>query len=193
MSAKVLILGGARSGKSLLAEGLSEDLARAGGGQGPIYLATAQALDGEMAERVAGHQARRGRGWRTLEEPLELEAALMQADAAGAVILVDCLTMWLSNLLLRPGLSQEQARRRCQERARDLMQLVPSLRASLILVANEVGLGIVPENTLARAFRDLAGSLNQGLAKVCGHVFFVAAGLPLALKGEPTALPPLRG
>lgn len=191
MAAKVLILGGARSGKSLLAEGLARGRAQAGG-RGPLYLATAQALDGEMTERVAGHQARRGPGWRTLEEPLELEAALSQADAPGAVILVDCLTLWLTNLLTRPGLGPAQAQRQCRERGQALVELVPRLQADLILVANEVGLGIVPENALARAFRDLAGSLNQGLARACGHVLFVAAGLPLALKGDLGDLPPLR-
>jgi adenosylcobinamide kinase/adenosylcobinamide-phosphate guanylyltransferase len=195
MRAKVLILGGARSGKSLLAEGLAEDLSARQtdeGGSGPLYLATAQALDREMAQRVASHQARRGAPWRTVEEPLELEAALARADAPGAVILVDCLTLWLTNLLTRPGLGPREAQSLCQERGQALIDLVPLLAADLILVANEVGLGIVPDNALARAFRDLAGQLNQGLARVCGHVFFVAAGLPVALKGDAHTLPPLR-
>jgi adenosylcobinamide kinase/adenosylcobinamide-phosphate guanylyltransferase len=191
MQAKVLILGGARSGKSVLAEGLAEGLAASPSrpeGGGLFYLATAQALDREMTARVAGHQARRGPHWRTVEEPLELEAALRQADAPGAVILVDCLTLWLSNLLLRPGLGPDGAQRRTLERGQALIELVPRLKADLIFVANEVGLGIVPDNALARAFRDAAGSLNQGLARVCGHVYFVAAGLPLTLKGDPGLL-----
>jgi adenosylcobinamide kinase/adenosylcobinamide-phosphate guanylyltransferase len=192
MSAKVLILGGARSGKSLLAEGLAEGLADLAGRDGPLYLATAQALDQEMASRVASHQARRGARWRTVEEPLALEDALARADAPGEVVLVDCLTLWLTNLLTRPGLDLDEARRLCRERGQALIDLVPRLTADLILVANEVGLGIVPDNALARAFRDLAGQLNQGLARVCGHVIFVAAGLPMVLKGHAGDLPLLK-
>ncbi|MFZ5584886.1 MAG: bifunctional adenosylcobinamide kinase/adenosylcobinamide-phosphate guanylyltransferase [Thermodesulfobacteriota bacterium] len=173
-----LVLGGARSGKSGWAQRLAESLA----GDRPgrlVYLATGQARDPEMARRVALHQTQRGPLWSTREEPLEVAAALQALDRPGAVILLDCLTMWLSNLMTAAGLDQDAVARRGQE----LADLVPGLQARLILVGNEVGMGIVPENALARAFRDQAGLLHQRLAAVCGRVVLVAAGLPLALKG----------
>ncbi len=175
MSAKVLIIGGAKSGKSDLAQNLAESW----GGR-LIYLATGQAGDQEMELRIRRHQERRGPLWSTLEEPLDLQAALRRADHPQAVLLVDCLTLWLSNLLFLAQLDPEQA----QGRGEELALLLPSLKARVILVGNEVGLGIVPENALARAFRDLAGGLNRRLAQVCDPVLFVAAGLPLALKGQ---------
>ena len=175
----VLILGGAKSGKSSHAQALAEKW----GGR-LIYLATAQAMDQEMTRRIARHQADRGPAWTTLEEPLELEAALKKADGPDTVFLVDCLTLWLSNLVLGANLDDDQV----SERGRALAELLPSLKARIILVANEVGLGIVPENALARRWRDLAGSLNQRLARSCDAVLFIAAGLPLALKGGPLPL-----
>jgi adenosylcobinamide kinase/adenosylcobinamide-phosphate guanylyltransferase len=174
-AAKVLILGGAKSGKSSQAQKLAE----AWGGR-LVYLATAQAGDREMRARIARHQAQRGAAWRTVEEPLELEAALREADGPDAVLLVDCLTLWLSNLVLGANLSDAEV----AERGEALAALLPALRARVILVANEVGLGIVPENALARRWRDLAGSLNQRLARACDTVLLVTAGLPLALKGH---------
>lgn len=178
MSKRVLILGGAKSGKSAHAQALAESW----GGR-LVYLATGQARDHEMRLRIQRHQDLRGPAWSTIEEPLALTQALAGADTPGTVILLDCLTLWLSNLLTQANLNPTQV----EERGRELAAALPSLSASLIMVANEVGLGIVPESPLARAFRDLAGSLNQGLAQVCDHVVFVAAGLPLALKG---GLPP---
>jgi adenosylcobinamide kinase/adenosylcobinamide-phosphate guanylyltransferase len=176
MRANTLILGGAKSGKTALAL----DLAQSEAGHGPlVYIATAQARDGEMFERIRRHQAQRGPRWSTLEEPLDLVGALGRADAAGAVLLVDCLTLWLSNLMTQAELEPQAVEARGQE----LCQALPGLRARVILVANEVGLGIVPDNALARAFRDAAGQLNQRLAVVCPNVILVAAGLPLALKG----------
>ncbi len=172
---KVLILGGAKSGKSSTAQALAE----AWGGR-LVYLATAQAGDSEMRERIARHQAQRGAAWTTVEEPLELEQALRQADGPDTVLLVDCLTLWLSNLVLGANLSDQEV----AARGEALAQLLPRLAARVILVANEVGLGIVPENALARRWRDLAGGLNQRLASACDTVLLVAAGLPLALKGE---------
>lgn len=167
-------MGGAKSGKSAVAQNLAESWG------GPlVYLATGQARDPEMEARIRRHQDLRGPAWSTVEEPLALADALAQADAPGAVLLVDCLTLWLSNLLTLAQLSPVQA----EGRGRELAFSLKTLRASIILVANEVGLGIVPDNALARAFRDLAGSLNQRLAQVCDNVLFVAAGLPLALKG----------
>lgn len=164
-----LVLGGARSGKSRYAEALVRD---AGGG---IYLATAQALDDEMAARIARHRAERGNAWTTIEEPLELAAALERGAQAGRPILVDCLTLWLSNLMgTARAVERETAR---------LIAVLKTLPVPVVLVSNEVGLGIVPDNALARAFRDEAGRLNQAVAAAAGRVVLLAAGLPLVLKG----------
>jgi adenosylcobinamide kinase / adenosylcobinamide-phosphate guanylyltransferase len=163
-----LVLGGARSGKSRYAETLVRD---AGGG---VYLATAQALDAEMAARIARHRAERGDGWTTVEEPLELAAALERGARGGRPILVDCLTLWLSNLM---GAERAAA----QEIAR-LLAALKTLPVPVVLVSNEVGLGIVPDNALARVFRDEAGRLNQAAAAAADRVVFLAAGLPLVLK-----------
>lgn len=164
----VLVLGGARSGKSALAEGL---VLAAGGG--PVYVATAEAWDDEMRDRIAQHRAdREGRGWRTLESPLDLPGAL--ALAGEAPVLVDCLTLWLTNLML--GEHDIEAATRALMAALDRPALT-------VLVANEVGLGIVPDNALARRFRDAAGRLNQQVAARAETVVFTAAGLPLVLKG----------
>lgn len=162
-----LVLGGARSGKSRHAEALAAREAPPW-----IYVATAEALDAEMQARVAAHRARRARGWVTVEAPLAVAQAL---DAAGtAPVLVDCLTLWLSNLML--GGADEAAAWACLEAA------LARRRAPTILVANEVGLGIVPENALARRFRDAAGILNQRAAARADRVVLMAAGLPLTLK-----------
>ncbi len=173
MVQSVLILGGAKSGKSRRAQ------ARAESWPGRhVYLATATAGDDEMARRIARHQAVRGELWSTVEEPLELAAALKRADGEDAVLLVDCLTLWLTNLLLMAGLDDAAVAGRCAE----LAGLVPRLAGRVILVANEVGMGIVPGDGLSRRFRDLAGWLNQQMAAACDEVILVAAGLPLALK-----------
>ena len=174
MPQHTLIIGGAKSGKSALAL----ELARKQGGR-LVFIATAQAHDQEMARRIARHQAERGPEWTTREEPLELEAALRETDAPGAVLLVDCLTLWLSNLLTGAGLEPEQV----AQRGRGLARLLPGLQARVILVGNEVGLGIVPQHPLARSFRDLSGGLHQELARICQRVVLCAAGLPLVLKG----------
>lgn len=148
-------------------------LVRAAGGG--VYLATAQALDAEMAARIARHRAERGRDWTTIEEPLELAAALERGARAGQPILVDCLTLWLSNLMgAGRGVEAEIAR---------LLAALKVLPAPVVFVSNEVGLGIVPDNALARAFRDEAGRLNQAVAAAADRVVFLVAGLPLALKG----------
>lgn len=164
-----LILGGARSGKSTYAERLAESH------EGPlVYIATAQAYDGEMTDRIAAHVARRGPRWRTVEEPLALPDAIVAADKDNSFILVDCVTLWLTNVLLGehdiPGHSAR------------LLDAVEGCTSALALVSNEVGLGIVPENALARRFRDEAGVLNQKLAQVADQVVLVTAGLPLTLK-----------
>lgn len=165
-----LILGGARSGKSAYAERLVE--ARGGG----VYLATAEALDGEMQERVKLHRDRRGDQWQTMEEPLDLSGAIERAASEYcSAILVDCLTLWLSNLMA--------AERDIEQETGTLVSALSGCQVPVIMVSNEVGLGIVPENALARAFRDEAGRMNQRLAEVADRVVFVAAGLPLVMKG----------
>jgi adenosylcobinamide kinase/adenosylcobinamide-phosphate guanylyltransferase len=168
-----LILGGARSGKSRLAEARILAAPRR---ETPLYIATAQAFDDEMAARIAAHRAQRaGAGWRTIEAPLALAETLEQAPP-DAPVLIDCLTLWLSNhLLAGSDLPAEGAR---------LSRAIAARHGPLIAVANEVGLGIVPDNALARRFRDEAGRLNQQLAAQAGRVILVTAGLPLALKGN---------
>lgn len=169
----ILIGGGARSGKSSFAQQMAE---KANGRR--LYLATAQAFDQEMRQRIAKHQADRGRAWpRTLEEPLEIAPALREAVAENDIILVDCLTLWLSNLLGR-GDSDEEIMSTVDE----LAAIMRNPRAMIILVGNEVGLGLVPEHPLGRRFRDLAGLTNQKLAAACDEVYFTIWGLPQKLK-----------
>lgn len=166
-----LILGGARSGKSALAERLAEECQLA-----VTYLATAEALDEEMRERIAHHQASRPGHWQTREVPRALAQALREEAGPERCLIVDCLTLWLSNLLLDPTPDRLKTERDA------LLTTLPNLPGRLILVANEVGLGIVPNNALARRFRDEAGRLNQAVAALCDRVVFVAAGLPITLK-----------
>ncbi len=170
----VLVLGGARSGKTGFAERLTMR-----SGTRPAYLATAQALDAEMRERVRTHQAQRAPEFATIEEPLALSQAIARAAREHDAILVDCLTLWITNLL---GANENVAA------AVDelISTLVATTQSQVILVSNEVGLGIVPDNAMARMFRDLAGSAHQRLAEICEDVYFVAAGLPLAMKGGGT-------
>jgi adenosylcobinamide kinase/adenosylcobinamide-phosphate guanylyltransferase len=164
----ILITGGARSGKSTRAE------ARACAFPGkPVYVATAEALDAEMRERIAKHRARRGSAWLEHETPLELVAALVETDGRGAR-LVDCLTLWLSNLM--------HAERDWEKEAMLLAETLDRQNSPVVLVTNEVGLGIVPDNALARRFRDAAGILNQIVARVSDEVEFVVAGLPMRVK-----------
>lgn len=163
-----LVLGGARSGKSRHAEALITVRAPPW-----IYVATAQALDDEMARRIAEHRARRGDGWQIIEAPRSLAETLDSAPE-GAPILIDCLTLWLSNLLL----ADADIERECDR----LDAALSRRRGPVVLVANEVGLGIVPDNALARRFRDAAGRLNQRMATRAESVIFIAAGLPLQLK-----------
>lgn len=167
MSRIILFTGGARSGKSALAEARTLAL-----GRPAVYIATAQAFDDEMAARIAAHQARRGSDWRTHSEPLALAPALEATD--GAPRLVDCLTLWLSNLMMAdtpwaPALDA-------------LLDALARQRSPVVLVTNEVGLGIVPDNALARAFRDAAGIVNQRVAAVADEVTFAVAGLPMKVK-----------
>jgi adenosylcobinamide kinase/adenosylcobinamide-phosphate guanylyltransferase len=164
-----LILGGARSGKSARALALA--------GSPHLFIATAEALDGEMAERIARHKAERGEGWGLVEEPLELAETVSANAAQGTTLVVDCLTLWLSNLI----------HRECDVEAAtgSLIAALAAAPGRVVLVSNEVGMGLAPMTALGRDFRDAQGQLNQRIAGVADHVEFVAAGLPLVLKGAP--------
>jgi adenosylcobinamide kinase/adenosylcobinamide-phosphate guanylyltransferase len=164
------VLGGARSGKSRYAEGVITAMPPPW-----IYIATAQAGDAEMAERIAVHRARRGNAWQTVEAPCELADAL--ASARDRLVLLDCLTLWLSNRMLAEADLEAEI---CQ-----LEQALRQRAAATAIVANDVGSGIVPDNALARRFRDLQGSLNQRIAAIADRVVLMVAGLPLDVKGSP--------
>jgi adenosylcobinamide kinase/adenosylcobinamide-phosphate guanylyltransferase len=166
----VLVLGGARSGKSAFAERLVAET-----GLSRHYIATGRAFDDEMRERIARHREDRGDGWQTHEEPLALAARIADVARADRAVLVDCLTLWVTNLMLEE----------C-DIAAECSGLLEALRQApgrIVLVSNEVGLGIVPENRMARAFRDHAGRLHQNVAALVPEVYFIAAGLPLKMKG----------
>ncbi len=168
----LLVLGGARSGKSRYAQKLAE-----ASGRQPVLIATAKAFDAEMAERIARHAQARDARWALVEEPVALTEALRREARADRIAVVDCVTLWLSNLLLQDA--------DLAAATRHLAQSIAGLEGPVIFVSNEVGGGIVPDNALARAFRDAQGSLNQALAQACGAVVLMAAGLPLRLKPAP--------
>ncbi len=170
---RTLILGGARSGKSRLAEKLARE-----SGLAVSYIATGQARDAEMAARIAEHRARRPAMWQSIEEPVALAAALLRHAAPDRCLLVDCLTLWLTNLLLHPD-----ATAFAHERAA-LLATLPRLPGRIILVSNETGMGVVPLGELTRRYCDEAGWLHQALAAQCDTVLLTVAGLPMALKGN---------
>ncbi len=167
---KHLVLGGACSGKSTLAERYARE-----SGLLVTYVATAEALDGEMVTRIDKHRRRRPADWRVVEEPLALAACLERETASERCLLVDCVTLWLANLMA-------QGQSRLTDECSALVSGLSGYPGTVVLVSNEVGLGIVPDSPLGRRFRDAAGRLNQDLARVCDKVTFVAAGLPLVLK-----------
>lgn len=166
-----LILGGARSGKSRFAECLARSRSHS-----LVYVATGEAHDDEMAERIARHRMDRGHDWHTVEVPINLPAAIADVSRGDTVVLVDCLTLWLSNIML--------ADNDVEKATTDLLTALAEANGPVLMVANEVGLGIVPENALARRFRDEAGRMNQRLAAHVCHVAFISAGLPIWLKGR---------
>lgn len=179
----VLVTGGARSGKSSFAEKLAMH-----GSERGIYIATSHIYDEEMKERVGLHQQMRlasGYPWDTREEPFQLRELLLRLQDSGedAVVLVDCLTLWLSNWLLHHE-GEVDASAQVMKHIDELVEAVSSYRGHLILVTNEVGDGIVPEYPLGRSFRDLAGRMNQRLAEVCEQVFLVTVGIPMELKSR---------
>jgi len=164
------VLGGARSGKSAYAEKLVEASQLQ-----PVYLATGRAFDGEMENRISIHRDRRGSQWQTVEEPLNLADVLKQHTGSDRFVLVDCLTLWVTNLMMAEhNIATETAK---------LIEALGQLTGPVVFVSNEVGLGIVPENRMAREFRDHAGFLHQAVASVADEVYFLAAGLPIKMKG----------
>jgi adenosylcobinamide kinase/adenosylcobinamide-phosphate guanylyltransferase len=171
------ILGGARSGKTAHALGVCEAAHKARG-LTPLYIATAQAHDDEMRHRIAAHKAERGPHWQGIEAPLDLAAAVRAHASAQAILLVDCLTLWVTNLML--------AERDVDKAGAELIAALEAAHndacGPVVVVSNEVGLGIVPDNAMARQFRDLAGRLHQDIAAAAQKVDFIAAGLPLTLK-----------
>ena len=169
----ILVTGGARSGKSKYAEQRAASL-----GSRRLYLATAEARDEEMALRIAQHQQRRAGQWLTVEEPVEIGSVLLSHRGRLDAALVDCLTLWLSNLVLQRDWTF------AEEKVRELLEILPQLDFHVVLVTNEVGWGIVPDNALARAFRDCAGSVNQHVGAAADEVVLMVAGLPMIIKKE---------
>lgn len=171
---KTLILGGARSGKSRLAESLALSSS-----QSVIYIATAKSGDAEMQERIDTHRTRRPPEWTVMEEPLHMAAALRAVSINRAFIIVDCLTLWLTNLLI---LGDDEM---LQQERDSLLAVLPTLKNDVVFVGNETGMGIIPLGELTRRFVDEAGHLHQQLAQRCERVVLTIAGLPSILKGEP--------
>jgi adenosylcobinamide kinase/adenosylcobinamide-phosphate guanylyltransferase len=171
-SRRTLVLGGARSGKSRTAQNLIEAFPAQ-----RVYVATAQALDEEMQQRIDRHRAERVDSWRTCEAPLDLAETIRKETGPGKAVLVECLTLWLSNLVLA---GQDPA-----SATTELVRAIREATGPLVIVSNEVGHGIVPATPLGRVFRDAQGRLNQAVAEACDAVVFVAAGCPVLLKPAP--------
>jgi adenosylcobinamide kinase / adenosylcobinamide-phosphate guanylyltransferase len=170
---KILVIGGCRSGKSSHALALAEKISGK-----RIFLATCVPYDDEMKERVFHHQQGRRHDWITIEAPVELSEAIMKYAATSSVVLVDCLTLWINNLMMKNISQEEMAQEVCQ-----LTRSIQDAPCTIILVSNEVGAGIVPENALARIFRDSAGMANQKVAAVANKVIWMVAGIPVVIKG----------
>jgi adenosylcobinamide kinase/adenosylcobinamide-phosphate guanylyltransferase len=180
---RTLVFGGARSGKSAHAESLA-----AASGKTVIYVATAQAYDTEMANRIAQHRLNRNSGWHTVEEPLELGSVIVRESAPDRLILIDCLTVWLSNLLFSeekkyPEIGEIVPPESFRVQRGQFLQALDQAQGDVIMVSNEVGMGVIPQGAISRWFVDEAGRLNQAVAATSERVLWVAAGLPLALKG----------
>jgi adenosylcobinamide kinase/adenosylcobinamide-phosphate guanylyltransferase len=169
----ILIIGGAKSGKSRIALDICNTLEKK-----KIFLATAQALDEEMEERIGRHRRERGKDWTTVEEPVAITKRINELDTEDSVILVDCLTLWISNLFMK----YDNSLQHIQEEIEVFLNSLTQVRGVVIIVSNEVGMGIVPDNELARAYRDVAGSLNQRIAAFSEKVGAVIAGIPVILK-----------
>jgi adenosylcobinamide kinase/adenosylcobinamide-phosphate guanylyltransferase len=180
----ILVLGGARAGKSTFALSLAKELTADGQ---VCFIATGQAFDAEMAERIARHREERPRHWNAIEEPCELDDALLQAGAANVVV-IDCLTLFVSNWLLRSE-NESQCEAALQKVIESLLARIKSQTRTVICVSNEVGLGLVPDNRLGRTFRDLLGRVNQQFAAAADEVLLIVAGLPLRLKPRTDSIP----
>jgi len=172
-----LITGPVRSGKTRLALELALRFP-----EPRIYLATAQALDSEMTKRIARHQTERGSAFQTLEEPIQISSRLREIQPRPSIVVVDCLTLWLNNLF---GVGGEEGQG-VQEKLEELIAVLNMMEPPVILIGNEVGWGIVPENALVRNFRDLSGRLNQEIARIADQVILMVAGIPLIVKGNRT-------
>lgn len=168
-----LVLGGTRSGKSSYAKHIVETVCKR-----PLYIATAEALDAEMSDRIARHRADRGDDWNCIEEPINVAQVLGNLPCRTDGVLLDCMTLWLSNVLMKEGAAG------FAKRKKDLLGALRRINSDLVIVSNEVGMGLVPDNKLGREFRDYAGWLNQDIAEIADNVVFVIAGIPLVLKGE---------
>jgi adenosylcobinamide kinase/adenosylcobinamide-phosphate guanylyltransferase len=175
MNPTCLVIGGCRSGKSAHAL----EMARTEPGRRRLFIATCRPSDAEMQDRVARHRRERSRQWQTLEEPLAIAETLAKESAVQDVIIVDCLTLWISNLLLDHG-SESAVRRHIEE----LAGILPDLSCPVFMVTNEVGTGIVPENDLSRLFRDCVGFANQRVAAAVCKVVWMVAGIPVVIKGD---------
>jgi adenosylcobinamide kinase/adenosylcobinamide-phosphate guanylyltransferase len=171
----MLVLGGAKSGKSSMALEVCNEMERQ-----RIFLATAQAWDDEMEERIRRHQAERDGKWLTVEEPVNVVERINEHDSEASVILIDCLTLWLSNLFMKYDTDYESVSKTIEA----LEHTLSDVRGAVVLVSNEVSLGIVPENPMARRFRDMAGMLNQRMAALGKKVVMTVAGIPMVLKDE---------
>jgi adenosylcobinamide kinase/adenosylcobinamide-phosphate guanylyltransferase len=170
------VIGGCRSGKSKHALQTAEKIAA----KRRIYIATCMPQDDEMKQRVARHQKERGQNWATVEEPLHLPEAILENSLKADVILVDCLTLWVNNLLM-----ETDDERQMEENISRLIRTLENATGPVVLVSNEVGTGIVPENKIARKYRDIIGLVNQAVAKAADTVIWMVAGIPVTVKGEP--------
>lgn len=168
----ILITGGCRSGKSLFADGLASRLSH-----DVVYVATGQALDDEMLKRIEIHKARRRDHWRTIEEAIDVDKVVSGLKERGSLILIDCLTLWISNCLMN-----HYSTTRILHKMEALIKAIRSKKLTAIIVTNEVGSGIVPDNRLARDFRDLGGKINQFVAQAAGEVYLMVSGIPHKLK-----------
>jgi adenosylcobinamide kinase/adenosylcobinamide-phosphate guanylyltransferase len=170
----IFVIGGCRSGKSQYALQTAEKMS----GNRKIYIATCVPYDDEMKQRVAKHQTARGQSWTTVEEPMHLPVAISERSQEADVILVDCLTLWVSNLLMETNDEDE-----LEETISQLTDTLEKATCPIVLVSNEIGTGIVPENRLARQYRDIIGLANQAVAKAAGKVIWMVAGIPVSIKG----------
>ena len=171
------VFGGARSGKSRFSQKLGESVPGK-----RLFIATAQPLDDEMKKRIESHRTSRGKNWATIEEPLEISKAIRENGNEYPLILIDCLTIWISNLLERFGGDEEKI----LEEVRSIEEAIKESDGRFIVVSNEVGMGIVPENKMARQFRELLGIVNQRMAELSDRVILMASGVPMVLKGQAT-------